>query len=145
MRRLTAFLTALTIALLSASVAGEARAPAYEIIVSPSNSIAAVDREFLAEAFLKKSTEWPSGETVKPVDLPPSSPVRRRFSDDVLHRSVAEVKSYWQQRIFAGRDTPPPELDGDDDVVHYVLKHPGAVGYVSVGAALAGAKVVAIR
>src|ERR1700728_5112327 len=98
MRRLIAFLTALAVALPTASVAGDGRLPAYEIVVHPSNSIASVDREFLAEAFLKKSTEWPSGETVKPVDLGPGSPVRRRVSDEVLHRSVAEVKSYWQQR-----------------------------------------------
>jgi hypothetical protein len=71
--------------------------------------------------------------------------VRRRFSDEVLHRSVSEVKSYWQQRIFSGRDVPPPELDTDDQVVTYVLRHAGAVGYVSAEAALNGTKVLEVR
>jgi len=130
---------------LSGVVSGEQPPPAYEIIVNASNSTGSVDRDFLAGAFLKKTTEWPSGEVIRPVDLPPDSPVRRRFSEEVLHRSISEVKGYWQQRIFSGRDVPPPELDSDDEVVGYVLRHPGAVGYVSGGAALNGTKVLTVR
>ena len=55
------------------------------------------------------------------------------------------MKTYWQQRIFSGHDVPPPELDSDDDVVTYVLKHEGAIGYVAGGANLNGAKVLGIR
>jgi hypothetical protein len=36
-------------------------------------------------------------------------------------------------------------LDSDDEVVTYVLKHAGAVGYVSVEAKLNGAKVLTVR
>ncbi len=95
--------------------------------------------------FLKKTTEWPSGNVVQPVDLPPSSAVRRRFSEEVLHRSVSEVKVFWQQRIFSGRDVPPPELDSDEAIVSYVLKHAGAVGYVSGHEAVGGAKAVSVQ
>jgi ABC-type phosphate transport system substrate-binding protein len=126
------------------AVTGESR-PVYEVIVNATNPTTSVDREFLAGAFLKKTTEWPDGAVVRPVDLPSSSAVRRRFTEEVLHRSVAEVKTYWQQRIFSGRDVPPPELDTDDEIVEYVARHDGAVGYVSGGAALGGTKVVTVR
>ena len=63
----------------------------------------------------------------------------------VLRRSVAAVRSYWQQRIFSGRGVPPPELDDDAAVVRYVLKYPGAIGYVTEGTPLEGAKVVTIH
>jgi hypothetical protein len=66
------------------------------------------------------------------------------FVKDVLKRSVAAVKSYWQQRIFSGRALPPPELDSEEEVVLYVLTHPGAVGYVSDRANTAAVKVVGI-
>ncbi len=119
--------------------------PPYQVIVNSSTPVDAVDRRFLGDAFLKKVTTWPHGEAIRPVDLPSSSPVRRRFTEDVLKRSVEAVKSYWQQRIFAGRDLPPPEVDSDESAVTYVLKHPGAVGYVSPGADLRGAKAVALK
>jgi ABC-type phosphate transport system substrate-binding protein len=119
--------------------------PVYQIVVHANNPAGIVDRSFLEDAFLKKVTTWPTGETIRPVDLASNSSVRRKFTDDVLRRSVEAVKGYWQQRIFSGRDVPPPELDGDDDVIKYVLKYEGAVGYVSGGANLNGSKVLSVR
>jgi ABC-type phosphate transport system substrate-binding protein len=119
--------------------------PVYQVIVHPSNASTSLDRKFMEDAFLKKVTRWSNDVVIRPVDLAPSSTVRRKFSEGVLKRSVEAVKGYWQQRIFAGHDVPPPELGTDDDVVRYVLKYDGAVGYVSGGANLAGAKVVSLR
>jgi len=78
------------------------------VIVNPGNPTHHVDRKFLADAFLKKTTRWDDGELIRPVDQLPDSPVRRKFSEDVVKRSVAAVRSYWQQVIFAGRDVPRP-------------------------------------
>jgi hypothetical protein len=117
----------------------------FMVIVHPSNPNHAVDRNFVGEAFLKKTTRWPNGEVIRPVDLSPDSPVRERFSQDLLKRSVAAVKSYWQQMIFSGRDVPPPELANEDDVVRYVQKHTGAIGYVSGNARLGDTRVVTVR
>jgi ABC-type phosphate transport system substrate-binding protein len=126
--------------------AAEAPAPVgYRVIVHPQNAEQTLERPFLANAFLKKVTRWPNGEVVRPVDLPLASPARRKFSEEVLGRSVSAVRSYWQQLIFSGRDIPPPELDSDAAVIAYVLRTPGAVGYVSGSAALGAAKPVAVK
>ncbi len=119
--------------------------PVYVVIVHPANPAVSVERKFLEDAFLKKITRWPDDQTIRPVDLPSSSPVRRRFTEEVLERTLESVKSYWQQRIFSGRDVPPPELDTDDDVVSYVRKHDGAVGYVYAHADVSGLKTMGIR
>jgi ABC-type phosphate transport system substrate-binding protein len=116
----------------------------YRVIVHPSNPVSTIDRRFLAQVFLKKVTEWPSGDTIHPVDLRPDSTTREMFVEEVLKRSVAAVKSYWQQRIFSGRALPPPELDSEEAVILYVLTHPGSVGYVSDRANTASVKVVGI-
>jgi ABC-type phosphate transport system substrate-binding protein len=120
-------------------------APIYVLIVQATNPVASVERKFLEDAFLKKITRWPNDTTIRPVDLTASSPVRRKFTEEVLERTLESVKSYWQQRIFSGRDVPPPELDGDDDVVAYVRKHEGAVGYVSGHANLGEVKILEVR
>lgn len=120
-------------------------APAYRVIVHPDNPSPSVTRDFLIDAFLKRTTRWNDGEAIRPVDQRADSAVRRRFSESVLQRSVAAVKSYWQQRIFSGRELPPPELDSDEAVVGYVLKHRGALGYVSGSAKLERAKVVPVQ
>ena len=99
----------------------------------------------MADAFLKKVTRWADGEAIKPVDLRQSAAARVKFSERVLKRTVGAVRSYWQQRIFSGRDVPPPELDSDDAVVAFVAKNAGAVGYVSGAAKLSGVRELAIE
>lgn len=119
--------------------------PAFRIVVHPENPAAALNREFVTDVFLKRATRWPDGEAAHPVDQRADSSARKAFSDGVLRRSVSAVKRYWQQRIFSGRDLPPPEFDGDDAVVSYVLKHRGAIGYVSGSAKLGDAKAVSVQ
>ena len=136
-------------ALLSSLRAATAEAPPppppFVVIVHPDNPSTTLDRSFVADAFLKKATRWPNGDVIKPVDLASESATRERFSRDVLRRSVAAVKSYWQQMIFSGRDVPPPELSGDDLVVQYVQTHRGAIGYVAGNTRLGDARAVTIR
>ena len=133
------------IGLAAAAVAAEPPRSAYVVIVHPANRVSRIDRKFLAEAFLRRATRWPDDTPIHPVDLGPDARARIRFSEDVLSRSVASVRSYWQQRIFSGQGLPPPELADDESVVAYVLGHPGAVGYVAAGTALNGATVLEVN
>ena len=143
--RVACTITALLIAAtLSVPAFGEPQ-PAYVVIVHPENTIQAIDRKFLADVFLKKVTRWDTDEVAQPVDREPGSALRERFSGEMLARSLSAVKSYWQQLIFSGRALPPPEVVGDDQVVAYVLRHRGAVGYVTAGTDLKGAKLLTVR
>jgi ABC-type phosphate transport system substrate-binding protein len=137
---------ALILLALAAGTAGaDSSRPAYVLIVHPSLRPRVVDRKFLADAFLRRATHWPDDTPILPVDLAPDARARARFTQDILARSVASVRSYWQQRIFSGQGLPPPELTDDEAVVSYVLTHPGAIGYVSAGTALNGATPVEVN
>jgi len=120
-------------------------APEFRVLVNPENPVSSLSRDFITDAFLKRTTRWHDGETARPVDQRADAAVRKSFSDSVLRRSVSAIKRYWQQRIFSGRDLPPPELESDDAVVAYVLKHRGAIGYVTTSAKLGRAKSVSIQ
>ena len=133
------------LALAAGPASAEPARPPYILIVHPGSRPAALDRKFLAEVFLRRTTRWPDDTPILPVDLAPDARARARFSQDVLARSVASVRSYWQQRIFSGQGLPPPELGDDDAVVSYVLSHPGAIGYVSAGTPLSGAVPVEVN
>ncbi len=142
--RIVFFLLCLVVTLsVPASTSAEERA--FVIIVHKDNPHEKLPRKFVGDAFLKKTTRWSSGDVIRPVDLPASSSVRAKFSDDVLNRSVASVKSYWQQVIFSGRDVPPPELATEADVVKYVAANPNAIGYVSGSAPRTGVKPLALE
>jgi len=127
------------VGLAAASFAAEQPRSGYVLIAHPASRVSRMDRRFLAEVFLRRATRWPDDTPIYPVDLSPDAPARIRFSQDILSRSVASVRSYWQQRIFSGQGLPPPELSNDEAVVSYVANHPGAIGYVAAGTALNGA------
>lgn len=138
-------IASLTVALVVAwSAASAEPAAGFRMIVNPANPMARLDKRFVAEAFLKKRTRWDDDSTIQPVDLGQRSGPRTAFSRDILGRDVASVRRYWAQLVFSGRGVPPPELASDDDVVRFVATHPGAIGYVAAGAALAGVKPVEV-
>jgi len=118
---------------------------AFVVIVHPDNPTAAVSRDFLRDAYLKKATDWPSGETIRPVDLSVRFRARERFTHEVLRKSHAQLRSYWNQQIFSGKGLPPAEAESTEDVVAYVLAHPGAIGYLPAGAHPGAAKIVEVH
>ncbi len=136
---------AVVVAFAAPRARAESSAGAYRMVVNPSNPTREVDRNFVTQAFLKKITHWPNGEAIEPVDLDHLSPVRRRWSLEVLSRSIEAVKTYWQQMIFSGRSLPPPEVTTDDQVIDFVLHRAGGIGYVSVDANLHGARPLGLR
>jgi hypothetical protein len=110
----------------------------YSVVVNsavPGSTIAVAE---LARVFERRAVWWSNRVAVDPVDLNEDSPVRQRFSEDVLGKSVDQEKAYWQSQIFSGRGLPPVELAGDEEVLQYVRTHDGAVGYVSARARLPG-------
>lgn len=123
-----------------------ARAQDVRVVVNAANPESAISHDEIARLFLKKVTTWKTGKPVAPVDQPEGSAVRVAFSRQLLGKDVGAVKAYWQQAIFTGRGSPPPQKASDDDVLAYVAANPNAVGYVSAGAALpAGVKAITIE
>jgi ABC-type phosphate transport system substrate-binding protein len=115
----------------------------FKVIVHASNPSGSLTAPQLDRLFLKKDTRWESGDAVEPVDQSARSSARAAFSTQVHRKDVGAVKSYWQQQVFSGRGTPPPEMSSDAEVVAFVRSHAGAIGYVSSAAAIGdGVKVV---
>jgi ABC-type phosphate transport system substrate-binding protein len=108
-------------------------------------------RSDLAAVFLKKAVRWGDGSPANPVDQSGTSPVRKDFSETVLHMPVMAVVQYWGKQLAAKASSmttaqrPPTVKRSDEEVLMYVAKTAGAVGYVSSGAALLpGVKAVSI-
>ena len=127
-----------------AFAATSAEAQGFQVIAHPGVAESEISAAELSKVFLKKATKLESGVAVKPVDQPPASKTRDAFSKAVHGRGASQIESYWQQQIFAGKDVPPDTKPSDADVIAYVSSTPGAIGYVSAGAAPAGVKVIKV-
>jgi ABC-type phosphate transport system substrate-binding protein len=108
----------------------------FKVVVNAGADVSGMSSSNLSDIFQKKSRSLPGGEAAVPVDLPTSSPVREAFSQAVHGRGASAIEAWWQQQIFAGKDVPPETKDSDAAVLAFVAATPGAIGYVSAGAAL---------
>lgn len=135
------------IAFLAVALIGAGRRPVVKVvvIVNSANPVSTMRREEVARMFLREVPAWSNGEEILPVDQVERSPSRITFAREVQGQSVSSLKTYWQQRIFTGSDSPPPERVSDSDVLTYVRSNPGAIGYVVEGTDLGvGVKPVVI-
>lgn len=133
------------ILLLSFMSIPSAKTTGFKVIVNPDTDVTSLTKKQVSRLFLKKVKTWDNDLNVVPVDLPSSADAREIFSKQVHGKSVNAVQAYWQQRVFSGRDVPPPEKESDASVVEFVRNNPGAIGYVSADADVRGVKVIAVN
>lgn len=137
-------LLALIMHLLMIGAASAQETASFKIIVNPTNGISSLTKEQISDLFLKKMTQWENGRKALPVDQVTSSSIREKFSKEIHDKSVTAINSYWRQKIFSGRDVPPPEKSSDADVLAYIAENADAVGYVSANAPIDKVKVLKI-
>lgn len=147
-RRLPILLALATLIASSLLVVGQASPQGaeegFKVVVHPENPLDEISRQTLAAIFLKRERRWPDRVDVEAVNQRAESAVRTAFSQAVHGRPTNAIEAYWQQRIFTGREVPPPALGSDGEVVAFVRSRRGAVGYVSRRAATTGVKVIAV-
>jgi ABC-type phosphate transport system substrate-binding protein len=130
--------------LLASSIAG-AQEAAYKVIVNAANPTSTVKRDVVAQFFMNRKVAWAHGPAGDPVDQSMTSPVRDAFSREILGMQLPAVQNYWRKRMFETREFPPLVKGDDAEVIGYVAKSPGAVGYISASTELpAGVKALKI-
>lgn len=117
----------------------------FKVVVNTANNTSSLSAKDVSDMFMKKKAKWTDGTTVAPVDLNSNSSVRASFSQKIHGKATSAIRSYWQQAAFSGAGTAPPEKSSDSEVIEYVKKNPGAIGYVSSDASTAGVKTISVN
>lgn len=104
------------------------------------DSVAAAD---VKRIFLLEKTSL-DGTSVTPV-LRSNGRAHEAFVKEFLDTNDAALRTYYGTLVFTGRGSMPREFGSDAEVVSYVAKTRGAIGYVSVEASTEGVKVLAVN
>lgn len=102
----------------------------FAIIAAADVDESALTRETLSFIFQRKQVFWKSGKRIQPINLPPTHPLRRAFSQCVLGREPDAMEDYWREMYFHGV-LPPHVVESEEAVVLFVNSTAGAIGYVS--------------
>lgn len=126
------------------SVAVGASAAGVKVIANPSVQTSVVSSEEIKGIFLATKTSLPDGGHVEPVLLK-SGAVHTAFVKQFIGRSDAALETYYRSLVFTGKGLMPRILASDAEVVGYVMKTKGAVGYVSAAAAASGVRTLEVK
>lgn len=71
-----------------------------------------------------------------------SHPDRARFYNALLGKDLSEINAYWSRQVFSGRMQPPTKLGSPEEVLKWVVSHPGGIGFIELSKADARVRVV---
>ena len=115
-----------------------------KVIANPSVGAASVSADELKGVFLATKTSLSDGGHVEPV-LEKGGPTHETFVKEYLGKTDAALQTYYRSLVFTGKASMPKTLASDAEVVAYVAKTKGAIGYVGAATAAAGVKVLEVK
>jgi TonB family protein len=113
------------------------------VIANPSIKAEAISASEIKSVFLKERNALRDGTHVEPV-LSPGGPAHEAFLKEYLGKSADALQNYYSTLVFTGKGAMPKTLHSDEEVVAWVARTRGAIGYVSQTATLDGVKTLAV-
>jgi hypothetical protein len=141
MRQLHFAITTLALLLFAT---GGAWAADLKVIANGSVSATMVSAEELKGVFLSTKTSLSDGSHVEPV-LEKSGAAHELFLKQIVGKTDSALETYYRSLVFTGKGSMPKTLASDAEMVAYVAKTKGAVGYVSATASAEGVKVLELK
>lgn len=131
-----------SVALLLAGAAPWADANSGEILVIAHPGLPRVDATTLQRLYTGRAIEI-DANPVTVINAPAGSPVRARFLASFVQMDEERYRAYWTVRRHVGKGAPPREINGAAELIDFVMRSPGAVGYIDGAASRPGLNVIA--
>lgn len=129
----------------SVAMLGSAHAAGGEVKVIANASVRAdsISPSELKRVYLEQTLTLSDGSHAEPV-LRRTGNTHQAFLKKYLDRSDEDLQSYYRALVFSGRGTMPKQLASDAEVVSYVTKTRGAIGYVDGESRTEGVKILTV-
>src|SRR5438045_581156 len=116
--------------LLTVIAAAQLSGAEIKVIANSSVGASAISADEVKGVFLATKTSLSDGSHVEPV-LAKGGPTHEAFLREYLGKTDAALQTYYRSLVFTGKASMPKTLASDGEVVAYVAKTKGAIGYVS--------------
>lgn len=132
-----ALLFALSVAAASANVSG------YVVIANPSLAGVHISANDLKQIFLGTKTRA-GGRRIESV-VARSGSAHRQFASDCVGKTEAGLQNYFRMLVFSGKGNMPKSFATAAEMVDYVARTEGAIGYVGPDVDLSGVVLVHLK
>ena len=123
---------------------GALSAAEVKVIANSSVTLSDISTDELKRIFLATKTSLDDGTRVEPV-LGKSGAAHESFLKEYVGKTDAALSTYYRSLVFTGKASLPKSFASDAEVISYVAKTKGAVGYVSAAAAVTGVKTLEVK
>lgn len=113
-----------------------------KVIANASVNADVISAHELKNIFLGQENRL-AGAHVEPV-LEKNGPAHEAFLREYLRQNDSDLQAYYRALVVTGRGEMPKELGSDAEVVAYVARTRGAIGYVGVNVPVDGVKVLIV-
>ena len=115
-----------------------------KIIANPDVGASEISRDELNRIFLMTKTSLQGTSHVEPV-LETAGRVHKLFLKEYIGRTDMALMTYYRSLVFTGRASIPKAFVSDSELIEYVAKTKGAIGYVSANTSTAGVKTLKVK
>jgi TonB family protein len=113
-----------------------------KVIANPSVKAETISAAELRSLFLQERITL-DGAHIEPV-LEKNGATHVQFVKEYLGKSEEDLEMYYRSRVFSGQASMPKEFGSDAEVVDYVARTRGAIGYVDSETSAEGVKILAV-
>lgn len=143
MGQLKKVLAAFGLCIFAAARLASADAKTIRIIVHPSVVATTATSAEIKAVFLETSNQLKDGSRVQPVVL--KGAAFETFARNYVGKTSLGLETYYRSLVFSGTGVIPKMFGSDDQVIAYVAKTPGAIGYVSGAVANSGVRILEVK
>lgn len=120
-------------------------AAADDLIVIGNRSVPAseLSAKDIQSIYLGKKKVWDNGLKIEMAVLG-DGPLTDRFLKTYVKKSSSRFETYWKKQVFTGGGKPPVSFEREKDLVEYVSKTKGAIGYVASQSYSDSVKILAV-
>jgi len=136
--------TVLFLVLICAAFSGSTAYAQVQVIANASVGATSVTVDDLKTVFVGAKSTLSDGSAVEPV-LALSGAAHDAFLSQYVGKSDQALRNSWKTLVFTGKASMPKSFGTDADIVAYVARTKGAIGYVGASADVGGAKKLTVK
>jgi len=114
-----------------------------KIVANPEVKVDSISTSELKSVFLAERQSLRDGSHAEPV-FQQGGPAHQAFLREYLGKSDGALQDYYGGLVFTGKASMPKSFRSDAEVVAYVARTRGAIGYVSPAASAEGVRILVV-
>jgi ABC-type phosphate transport system substrate-binding protein len=114
------------------------------VIANKDVPVGSLSGDEVQNIFLAKKTQWDNGQKIEFVTLKEGD-IHNAFLKAYINKTDSQFQRYFRTLVFTGKGTTPQTFQTEGDLVGYVTRTGGSIGYVSSGTNTGSAKVINVN